>query len=134
MTFISEAVVVVKEEDGKQRQLIAYIAVESQLDAAGLTENLAMELPDFMIPAHIVQLDKLPLTPNGKINREALPQPGAQPVRDDYIPPADDIQWALVEIWSGILGIASEEISRDAHFFQLGGPFVKSHSTGFADT
>ena len=54
-------------------QLIAYAVAPVESSAAALREWLAARLPDHMVPAHVVVLDRLPLTVNGKLDREALP-------------------------------------------------------------
>ncbi|MCP4151240.1 MAG: amino acid adenylation domain-containing protein, partial [bacterium] len=74
---IKENVVLAKEENPGEKYLCAYI-----VPAAGikntisfneeLRKKLSGTLPDYMIPAHFVGLDKIPLTPNGKVDRKAL--------------------------------------------------------------
>ncbi len=57
--------------------LVGYIAaLDGTIESmSGLRSKLREELPDYMIPAHILRLDALPRTQNGKIDRKALPRP-----------------------------------------------------------
>jgi hypothetical protein len=74
-----------------------------------------------MIPYQFVFLDALPLTPNGKVDRERLPEPDAQrPVLQvAYVPPGNEVERTLAEIWSEILGI--DKVGRYDNYFELGG-------------
>ena len=49
------------------------------VDGVGLAvmvrEHAAARLPDYMLPAALVVMDRLPLLPNGKIDKAALPSP-----------------------------------------------------------
>ena len=57
-------------------QLIAYL-VAASTDAEALKSVLREQLPDYMVPAHLIFLDRMPLNPNGKLDRQALPKPDA---------------------------------------------------------
>ena len=114
---VREAVVIARADGAG---LIAYVVQDGATDAAVLRAELGKHLPDYMIPAAYVQLDALPLSPNGKLDRKALPAPdGGAFIRLAYEAPAGEIEQALAQIWSELLGI--ERISRRDHFFELGG-------------
>ena len=51
-----------------------YVLAEA-LDEAAVKAALARDLPEFMVPSHLVRLDAFPLTPNRKVDRKALPAP-----------------------------------------------------------
>ena len=74
--------------------------------------------PHYMVPGVVVTLDALPLNANGKVDRKALPEPDLAS-SSQYEPPQDEVEEALAEIWSEILGV--EQVGRHDNFFELGG-------------
>ena len=46
--------------------------IEEQIDKKLLLNNLRKELPDYMIPSKVIQLEALPLNKNQKTNKKAL--------------------------------------------------------------
>ncbi|MEM6613029.1 MAG: condensation domain-containing protein, partial [Cyanobacteria bacterium P01_C01_bin.72] len=88
-----------------------------------LRQFLAERLPDYMIPAAFVVLDKFPLTPNGKIDRKSLPEPEFNSEDDTPIVSASTENEAkLVKIWQELLG--REVIGIKDNFFALGGDSI----------
>jgi tyrocidine synthetase-3 len=122
---IKEAVVTTVEKN-EDKYLCAYI-VSSQTppDALELKEYLSRELPGYMIPTYVVQLEKIPLTPNGKVNRKALPRADTEMVHD-HAGPQNPIEEKLIHLWSDILGIDRDTLGLDADFFDLGGHSLKA--------
>ncbi len=92
-----------------------------------LPQFLAQSLPDYMIPAHFIQLEKIPLTPNGKVDKSALPEPGTRTTLpgEERIGPRDELEEQLSGIWAEVLGIEKSSIAIDDNFFQLGGHSLK---------
>ncbi|EJV73224.1 non-ribosomal peptide synthetase, partial [Bacillus cereus] len=72
---VKEAVVIDRKSDNNEKYLCGYIVGEDDISTQEIKEELRKALPDYMIPAYIMQLEKLPLTPNGKIDKKALPEP-----------------------------------------------------------
>ncbi|MFF4159227.1 amino acid adenylation domain-containing protein [Streptomyces sp. NPDC001678] len=72
---VRDAVVVPREPSPGLVRLVAYVvpAVKGPVDGAGLRDRLAAVLPDYMIPADFVAIDRIPLTTNGKVDSRALP-------------------------------------------------------------
>ncbi|QQS42022.1 MAG: amino acid adenylation domain-containing protein [Acidobacteriota bacterium] len=86
-----------------------------------LRKHLSRRLPDYMLPAAFVMIDRMPLTPNGKVDRKALPAPDSSTFTSarDYDPPTNDQEAALAEIWSKVLRIEKVGINDD--IFEIGG-------------
>lgn len=84
-----------------------------------LRKHLQQRLPDYMVPASFLLLDRMPLTPNGKIDRKALPAPGATAVAARFERPGTPAEAALAAIWQDVLGIG--RIGIHDNFFELGG-------------
>ena len=127
---IAEAVVAAGEDSGEDRYLAAYVvcspdrSVNNDLLVSELRAYLARQLPEYMVPAYFVEIEKIPLTAHGKVDRKALPQPQIQP-ESEYAAPANELEARLVEIWSEVLGIDAEKIGMNADFFRLGGHSLK---------
>ncbi|MEU9099689.1 amino acid adenylation domain-containing protein [Streptomyces sp. NPDC048361] len=78
---------------------------------------LAERLPEYMVPAFIVELDDLPLTPNGKIDENALPDPVVEV--DAAAKPATELERDIMAVWAEVLG--HDRIGVNQNFFEIGG-------------
>ena len=67
--LVKEAVVLVTEDKLEQR-LVAYVVGDGSMH--DWREYLKTQVPNYMVPAHFIKVDKIPLTPNGKVDRKAL--------------------------------------------------------------
>ncbi len=125
---VREAAVLAQEAPGGQA-LVAYIVPSAELndlDATAqsdlrdsLSAGLKVNLPDYMVPAHIVLVSRFPLTPNGKLDRKQLPKPDASQWQKTYVAPQTPVQQAVATIWADILKV--ERVGLDDNFFELGG-------------
>jgi amino acid adenylation domain-containing protein len=75
-------------------------------------------LPEYLVPAVVVEVESLPLTVNGKVDRQALP-PVEREVRVNYTAPRNPIEEVLCGIFSAVLGRG--HIGIHDNFFDLGG-------------
>jgi amino acid adenylation domain-containing protein len=123
---VAESVVVASEHVPGERRLVAYYTLEKGIaeqdvpDAQALREHLSQTLPDYMVPAEFVRLERLPLTENRKLDRKALPPPESnRRTERGYEAPLGDLETAIARIWADVLQV--ERISRDDNFFKLGG-------------
>ncbi len=136
-TEISAAVVLAHGSSSSGRQLVAY-AVAQKPDAsaregavsgegaariaAGMAERLRQRmrsrLPEYMIPAAFVWLDRFPLTASGKVDRDRLPAPNALS-SEEFVAPRTAAEEALTQIWARVLG--TDRVGVNDNFFELGG-------------
>jgi len=115
------AVVAYGDAPGEAR-LVAYVAGTGDADA--LRARLRESLPEHLVPAAFVFVDRLPLTPNGKLDRAALPAPEAAPAAR-IVPPRGHMEARVAEAWREVLG--REEIGVRDGFFDLGGTSLLLH-------
>jgi amino acid adenylation domain-containing protein/non-ribosomal peptide synthase protein (TIGR01720 family) len=126
---IRDVVVLAREDKAGQKKLVAYLVFEANSTEDNLKDVralLAEKLPEYMIPAHFVQLKALPLTSNGKVDRKALPAPDeVKPeLQGKFVAPNTSVEITLTKIWSELLGI--EQVGIHDNFFELGGDSIIS--------
>ncbi|WP_460734464.1 non-ribosomal peptide synthetase, partial [Lysobacter tyrosinilyticus] len=119
---IREAAVIAREDAPGEVRLVAYVVAPTgeTPDPQRLREGLSRTLPEYMLPAAYVALERLPLTPNGKLDRRALPEPeGAAYAQRAYEAPEGPVETALAAIWRELLRV--DRVGRHDNFFELGG-------------
>jgi len=92
---------------------------DGDLDVADLREQLAAQLPPYMIPAKLQVLEHLPRNPVGKIDRRQLPEIDTADATDAHTPPSGHTERILAAIVADILDL--EKVSATADFFAIGG-------------
>jgi fengycin family lipopeptide synthetase D len=123
--LIRDVVVIDREKKNGEKYLCAYLVGEEVLKLPELKDYLSPYLPEYMIPAYFIQIDKIPLTPNGKPDRKVLPSPEVTNA-ENFTAPRDHLEKKLVEIWSEVLNIDKASIGIGDNFFQLGGHSLKA--------
>uniref|UniRef100_UPI000B221F0F non-ribosomal peptide synthetase n=1 Tax=Pseudomonas aeruginosa TaxID=287 RepID=UPI000B221F0F len=110
--------------DGKQ--LVGYVVLESEGGdwREALAAHLAASLPEYMVPAQWLALERMPLSPNGKLDRKALPKIEAEDGLGEYVAPASEPERQLAAIWADVLG--RERVGVTDNFFALGGDSIVS--------
>jgi acyl carrier protein len=120
---IRDVVVLVREDEPGDKRIVAY-AIPSGAALAGddeLRTFLGEQLPEYMIPAHFVEMDVFPTTPNKKTDRKALPVPSAVARRpaEGLTLPRTPVEKDIAAVWRDVLHV--ETIGIDSSFFDVGG-------------
>ena len=124
---VRESAVIARAEPGGEKRLIAYIVPRGEMPSThDLRTHLKTRLPDYMLPAAFIALDRLPLTGNGKLDHRALPAP--EPARPElasrFVPPRTPAECTLAAIWQRVLRL--ERVGVNDNFFELGGDSILS--------
>ncbi|WP_068713714.1 non-ribosomal peptide synthetase [Vibrio tritonius] len=118
-TDVLEAVVIARGTSAN-KQLVGYFTSEQVLSIEAIKAQMGERLPEYMVPAALMQIEAIPLTPNGKMDRKALPEPAEEAfVRRVYVAPQGEQEHLLASLWQQLLGI--EQVGRFDSFFELGG-------------
>ncbi|TNE55275.1 MAG: amino acid adenylation domain-containing protein [Bacteroidetes bacterium] len=108
-----------------EKQLVAYVVPKAEIDLHQLEDQLRLELPEYMIPAHWKLLDEIPLNERSKVATDQLP--GAsdfEETREEIIEARTDLEKQLVGLAKEILN--REEIGINQNFFRIGGHSLRA--------
>src|SRR5215217_2011173 len=120
---VKESVVLVKENEGGDKRLIAYLVTEPDktVETNTLRNQIKTKLPDYMVPSAFILLDEIPLTSNGKVDRAALlvVEQTSEEITQSYTGPGTALEELLCDIWSEVLEV--KPIGIHDNFFEIGG-------------
>jgi amino acid adenylation domain-containing protein len=115
---VRQAAVIGKKDPSGEQIIVAYIvSKQAEINIGEVRAFLKTKLTDYMMPAAFEIMDALPLTPNNKLDRKRLPEPSRKSLT--IVPPRDELELQLIEIWKKVLGI--QQIGISDNFFDLGG-------------
>ncbi|MDA3929170.1 MAG: amino acid adenylation domain-containing protein, partial [Prolixibacteraceae bacterium] len=121
---IKQCTILAKEranDSGTTKFLVAYYVPYTlgSLSHDEILNELALLLPEYMVPSILMEIEEFPLTINGKLNKKALPEADFSSSQSDYTPPENQTQQQICNIWKEELGIEKVGITDD--FFRIGG-------------
>ncbi|MGW1993886.1 non-ribosomal peptide synthetase [Embleya sp. NPDC001921] len=122
---LAQSVVVVRQDASGQERLVAYVVPvggRDDLSNEELRRFAAGRLPEFMVPAAFVVLERLPVTAAGRVDRTSLPEPAF----DDgsYRAPRNRTERVLAEAFADVLEV--DRVGIDEDFFDLGGNSLRA--------
>lgn len=117
--LVNEAVVTVEIKKDEQKQLVAYYTPKQNHGAQDkVLAYLKDQLPSYMIPSRIVEVEKFNLNPIGKIDRNNLPKHEISRPQQNQTPKTE-LERILYLIWKTVLCLESFDL--EDNFFDLGG-------------
>lgn len=124
---ITDVAVIVRKDKSEDQIICAYYVACKQTDAKELEQELKQRLkqnlPDYMIPGYLMQLEQLPLNQSGKLDVKALPEL-TMSQKEAFVAPATKWEIEIAEMFGETLGI--EQVGANDNFFELGGHSLKA--------
>jgi amino acid adenylation domain-containing protein len=121
---VTQAAVITREDKPGNVRLVGYVASSERLDVDRLRSHLQQCVPEYMVPAALLQLDTLPLTLNDKVDRKALIELESKKAMEAGSLALTPTEELIAGVWSSLLG--KPTIRRDDNFFDLGGHSLTS--------
>jgi amino acid adenylation domain-containing protein len=117
---VRQAVAAVQIDSQGNKRLIGYVVSEHEnSDLSEQVRHIVQgQLPAYMIPEVILELEAMPLTANNKVDRKSLPVP-QQERKTKLVKPRTEMENILVGIWQQVLKL--EQVGVQDNFFEVGG-------------
>ena len=114
--YINTCIVLI---DNSKTYLKAFFTATEELNIPNIRKHLAENLPEYMIPNYIFQIDSIPITSNGKVDRKKLNEYKCEicDTNISYVEPETDTQRLFCSIWEEIL---QTKVGIDNDLFELG--------------
>jgi amino acid adenylation domain-containing protein len=120
---VRDAVVTLRDDTEVGPSLVAYIVSEraAPLERDSIRQQLINRLPEYMVPAAFVRIERVPRTVNDKVDRKGLPAPSEQdvPTSNSTVAPCDELEQTIANVFCETL--ARRVAQRESDFFRLGG-------------
>lgn len=116
--YMKDCVVTINENKHGDKVIYGYIVSDEKVKISDIKYDLKKELPDYMIPSYIYQLERIPFTASGKVDRMALPKNDGEN-DSNYVAPRNELEAAICQIFSKLLDI--KRVGAEDDFFMLGG-------------
>jgi len=118
--LVKSAVVIAKKAPDGNKRLMGYVVPAGKFEKEQIITYLKAKLPDYMVPAMWMEIDKMPLNSNGKIDRNAMPDFTENLLhKKSFLPPETATEKTLATIWQECMNL--NDVSADDNFFALGG-------------
>lgn len=122
---ISQAVVKALSDDDRAQYLCAYVSTaNNSVGVDEIKKYLSTKLPEYMIPSHIIIMERFPITANGKIDYAKLPKPDTAKKILDIVEPENEVEAAVLRVFKKILNTTN--IGVTDVFFENGGNSIKA--------
>ncbi|NVM67832.1 amino acid adenylation domain-containing protein, partial [Mucilaginibacter sp. SG538B] len=123
---IIDAIIIAKPTESGENDLIAFLVSKVSINRPELRNRLAIDLPEYMIPAHFVIMEDFPLNANGKVDKKQLLQSEISYLgnTDSIYNPENFIQKQIQDIWRDVLSL--EKVGINDNFFEIGGNSMKA--------
>ena len=120
---IKDCAVVAKADSSGDKAIYAYYSSDVEVSISEIRDRLSRNLPEYMIPAYMMQIASIPVTRNGKLDKRALPEIEAKTARE-YVAPRNEVEKAVCQAFAEILNV--EKVGVYDNFFELGGDSIKA--------
>jgi len=120
---VEKCVVTAFDNPAGGKYLAAYVVSKNDIDIEALKKFIALEKPDYTVPASIMRIEDIPLTSNGKVDMRKLPKAELGSVRKGA-EPADETEEKICSIFGEVLGL--EKVYADDDFFTIGGSSISA--------
>ena len=98
---VKNCAVIARDDKSGSKAIFAYVVSDERIDFAEVRAYLSTKVPDYMVPAYMMQIDKIPVTRNGKVDKRALPQI-ASGNEQDYVEPTTAVERLLCQCFQNI--------------------------------
>jgi non-ribosomal peptide synthetase-like protein len=114
---VLEAAATVEEANTPRAKLVAHVVARTgaTINSDALRDALQLELPPYMVPTAIAEIDAIPRSVGGKIDRKRLPvisAPSREPKQNSFVPPTNDIEYTVSRAFAFAGGRSTDRHAR----------------------
>ncbi|HLG65326.1 MAG TPA: amino acid adenylation domain-containing protein [Ktedonosporobacter sp.] len=120
---VETCAVIIRNDVAGGQGLVGYVVLKAEREVTmrQLRQRLRQQLPEYMVPAILIQMASLPITANAKVDVGALPPPVDEEAiqENEVIQPTTSLEQLIAALWCDVL--KRERVGIHDNFFDLGG-------------